>query len=76
MQLFLLNKPGKDFVKIQIWLNTFGGQNVSKKIPKYVKLDLVWWSTFLIIYNGVSMMFLQDVSIPDSTKMKFHPVFP
>jgi hypothetical protein len=47
------------------WLKTVGGQNVSKKIPKYVKLDLVWWSKFLIIYNGVSMMFLQDFSTPD-----------
>jgi hypothetical protein len=47
------------------WLKTFGGQNVSKKIPKYVKLDLVWWSKFLIIYNGVSVMFLQDFSTPD-----------
>jgi hypothetical protein len=47
------------------WLKTVGGQNVSKKIPKYVKLDLVWWSKFLIIYNGASMMFLQDFSTPD-----------
>jgi hypothetical protein len=59
-------RPGRVFVsRLLTWLKTFGGQNVSKKIPKYVKLDLVWWSTFLIIYNGVSMMFLQDISTPD-----------
>ena len=28
-------------------------------------MDLVWWSKFLIIDNGVSMMFLQDFSTPD-----------
>ena len=59
-------RPGRLFVSMLLtWLKTFGGQNVSKKIPKYVKLDLVWWSKFLIIYNGVSMMFLQDFSTPD-----------
>ena len=51
--------------RLLTWLKTVGGQNVSKKIPKYVKLDLIWWSKFLIIYNGVSMMFLQDFSTPD-----------
>ena len=59
-------RPGRLFVsRLLTWLKTFGGQNVSKKIPKYVKLDLVWWSNFLIIYNGVSMMFLQNFSTPD-----------
>ena len=54
-------RPGRLFVsRLLTWLKTFGGQNVSN-----VKLDLVWWSKFLIIYNGVSMMFLKDFSTPD-----------
>ena len=35
-------RPGRLFVsRLLTWLKTFGCQNVSKKIPKYVKLDLV-----------------------------------
>ena len=57
---------GHQFVsRLLTWLETFEAQNVSKKILKYVKLDLVWWSQFLFIYNGVSVMFLHDFSTPD-----------
>ena len=57
---------GHQFVsRLLTWLETFEAQNVSKKILKYVKLDLVWWSKFLFIYNGVSVMFLHDFSTPD-----------
>ncbi|XP_071176474.1 uncharacterized protein [Mytilus edulis] len=58
--------PGRLFVsRLLVWLRTFGGQNITKRVPKYIKLDLVWWSKFLNIYNGVSMMFLIDWSSPD-----------
>ncbi|CAG2198093.1 unnamed protein product [Mytilus edulis] len=59
-------RPGRLFVsRLLVWLRTFGGQNITKRVPKYIKLDLVWWSKFLDIYNGVSMMFLIDWSSPD-----------
>ncbi|CAC5384078.1 unnamed protein product [Mytilus coruscus] len=59
-------RPGRLFVsRLLVWLRTFVGQNITKRVPKYIKLDLVWWSKFLDIYNGVSMMFLIDWSSPD-----------
>ncbi|VDI40411.1 Hypothetical predicted protein [Mytilus galloprovincialis] len=65
-------RPGRLFVsRLLVWLRTFGGQNITKRVPKYIKLDLVWWSKFLDIYNGVSMMFLIDWSSPDCVLSSF-----
>ena len=35
-------------------------------IPDFVKKDLIWWSRFLPIYNGVSMMLYEEWSSPDA----------
>lgn len=48
------------------WLRSFRGQNTVKKIPLEVRKDLLWWEQFLLFYNGVSMMSLEDWSEPDS----------
>ena len=34
-------------------------------IPKFVKKDLEWWNRFLLVYNGVSMMLIEEFSKPD-----------
>ena len=60
-------KPGRLFVsRLLIWLRTFqGNDRLRKKIPAFVKKDLVWWDKFLDVYNGVSMMNFRDWSEPD-----------
>ena len=35
------------------------------KIPLMVKKDLQWWSKFLPVYNGISMMQVEEWSKPD-----------
>jgi hypothetical protein len=34
-------------------------------IPLDLKLDLLWWNTFLPLYNGVSIMLSEEFSSPD-----------
>lgn len=57
-----------------------------RMIPTDVKIDLLWWHTFLHGYNGVSIMSLENWSYPDdacldgfgdiSLNQFFHALFP
>lgn len=85
-------RPGRLFVsRLLDWLRSFKDENKVVFIPKYVRKDLQWWNIFLPLYNGVSMMFLEDWSKPDefvacdaclqgcgglSTEEYFHTTFP
>lgn len=35
------------------------------ELPDYIKGDLEWWNTYLPLYNGVSMMLVDNWSEPD-----------
>ena len=35
------------------------------KIPIFFKKDIAWWDRFLLTYNGVSMMMIEEFSKPD-----------
>jgi hypothetical protein len=39
----------------------------SHAIPDEVKLDLKWWKTFLPLYNGISVISVEEWSSPDET---------
>ena len=61
-------KPGRIFVsRLLVWLRKFpsGFSGLMKKIPRYVMRDLFWWDKFLGVYNGVSMISLEEWSDPD-----------
>ncbi|MES9881884.1 MAG: hypothetical protein ABW185_13480 [Sedimenticola sp.] len=44
----------------------YKSDNVQHAIPGYLHRDLLWWDTFLPLYNGISMMAIVDWSVPDS----------
>lgn len=66
-------RPGRIFVsRLLNWLrqafpsNHVGsGHRIFRSIPAEVHKDLEWWYKFLRQYNGVSIMFLENWSIPD-----------
>lgn len=59
-------RPGRLFVsRLLTWLRSLPDDLQSHVIPLYIRKDLLWWSCFLKLYNGVSMMFLEDWSQPD-----------
>ena len=48
------------------WLRClYKGNCKEYQIPEYVKKDLLWWDTFLPLYNGISMMIMEEWSEPD-----------
>ena len=48
------------------WLKCLYKENKKEyPIPEYAKKDLLWWDTFLPLYNCVSMMIMEDWSKPD-----------
>lgn len=48
------------------WLRQIpGGENKACHVPDEVRKDLIWWREFLPLYNGVSMMSLEEWSVPD-----------
>ena len=67
-------------------------KSIPKPIPLSVRKDLLWWHKFLPLYNGVSMMAIEDWSQPDevleteacllgfgawnSNRQYFHMAFP
>lgn len=59
-------RPGRLFVsRLLTWLRSLPDDKNKHVIPCYVKKDLLWWSQFLVSYNGVSMMSLEDWTQPD-----------
>jgi hypothetical protein len=59
-------RPGRIFVcRLLTFLRTFSPDAGLLCIPVYVKKDLLWWSEFLPLYNGVSMMAIEEWSSPD-----------
>lgn len=60
-------RPGRIFIsRILNFLRDFKGENCSLEIPEELKKDLSWWSEFLLVYNGVSMLNLQEWTEPDA----------
>ena len=49
------------------FLRSFRGENVKKLVPTEFKKDVNWWRAFLLLYNGVSMMAMEELESPDST---------
>ncbi|XP_033730957.1 uncharacterized protein LOC117320473 [Pecten maximus] len=47
------------------WLRDNTGSEASLIVPLAVRKDLLWWKEFLSLYNGVSMMSLEEWSAPD-----------
>ena len=59
-------RPGIMFVsRLLIWLRSLPDDKEYYNIPLFVKKDLIWWSKFLNIFNGVSMMSIDEWSHPD-----------
>ena len=60
-------RPGRLFVSRMLrWLKALHSSNTKyHMIPTYVKKDLLWWHRYLPLYNGVSMMILEEWSNPD-----------
>lgn len=58
-------RPGRIFVsRLLNWLrDTVWDGKV--RLPNFVRKDLLWWSEFLVTYNGVSMMMVESWSCPD-----------
>jgi hypothetical protein len=62
-------RPGRICIcRLLIFLRSFESMEggASKHIPGQTKKDIFWWSKFLPLYNGVSMMAVENWSYPDS----------
>jgi hypothetical protein len=67
-------RPGRIFVsRLLNWLRSaFPSDTVGNKqenyryIPIEIKKDLKWWYEFLPVFNGVSMMAVEEWSYPDT----------
>lgn len=85
--------PSRVFVnRILNWLRCcYGHKQREYDVPEEVKKDLLWWSKFMPVYNGISMMdygewyeadsvFSSDACLTGcggiSGKVYFHSVFP
>ena len=51
--------------RILNWLRLVHGKRSAQLISSFVKKDLIWWSLFLPSFNGVSMMLVEEWSVPD-----------
>ncbi|MEW8546060.1 MAG: reverse transcriptase domain-containing protein [Candidatus Thiodiazotropha sp.] len=60
-------RPGRIFISRMLkWLKIlYTKDSKQHTIPQYVKKDLLWWYRFLPLYNGVSMMVMEEWSHPD-----------
>ncbi|MEW8547203.1 MAG: reverse transcriptase domain-containing protein, partial [Candidatus Thiodiazotropha sp.] len=59
-------KPARIFIcRLLNWLRRIQNKSNAQPIPLEAKKDLEWWSHFLPIYNGISMMDVEDWSSPD-----------
>lgn len=61
-------RPSRIFVsRLLCWLRSIHGSKLQYHIiPEFVKKDLIWWHRFLPMYNGISMMKVEQWSAPDS----------
>jgi hypothetical protein len=58
-------RPGRIFISRMLeFLRSFRGESVLPLPREFVK-DLQWWSKFMVEYNGVSMMSVEEWSKPD-----------
>ena len=60
-------RPGRVFISRMLkWLKVLYKLDEKQHIiPNFVKKDLEWWDRFLPVYNGVSMMLIEEFSKPD-----------
>ena len=59
-------RPGRLFMsRILNWLRSVYNNSGWIVVPKEVPKDLLWWQNFLPLYNGVSMMAIEEWSDPD-----------
>lgn len=59
-------KPARIFIcRMLNWLRSIQNCILPQPIPSETKKDLKWWSIFLPLYNGVSMMDMENWSKPD-----------
>jgi hypothetical protein len=59
-------RPGRLFVsRLLTWLRSIGDASGEVTIAPDIHKDLLWWLHFLPCYNGVSMMMLEEWSVPD-----------
>ena len=60
-------RPGRLFISRMLeMLRNMDDLKVQYVLPLEFKKDLVWWDRFLINYNGVSMMAVENWSVVDS----------
>ena len=59
-------RPGRVFIsRILNFLRQFTQESQSLEISDQLKKDLTWWYRFLPLYNGVSLLNLDEWSEPD-----------
>ncbi|CAG2193410.1 unnamed protein product [Mytilus edulis] len=59
-------RPGRVFIsRILNWLRYIYQDVKKSEVPELVKKDILWWKKFLPLYNGVSMMLIEEWSKPD-----------
>ncbi|CAC5422083.1 unnamed protein product [Mytilus coruscus] len=59
-------RPGRIFIsRILNFLREFKNEDCVLEVSLELKHDLLWWSEFLEIYNGVSLLNLQEWTEPD-----------
>ena len=61
-------RPGRIFISRMLkWLKFLYREEAKfHSIPLYVKKDILWWHSFLPLYNGVSMMLYEQWCNPDA----------
>ena len=47
------------------WLRSIPEKQSAQPVPSHITKDLMWWKRFLKVFNGISMMLLEDWSSPD-----------
>ena len=58
--------PGRIFIsRILNFLREFSDKKALLEVSSEFKKDLLWWSKFLHVYNGISILNLQDWTEPD-----------
>lgn len=61
-------RPGRIFVQrlLKFLRKIYTSSAHLHSLPDYIKRDLCWWKTFLPVYNGISMMAVNEWSEPDN----------
>ena len=47
------------------WLRSIPEKQSAQPVSSHITKDLMWWKRFLKVFNGISMMLLEDWSSPD-----------